>query len=118
MCDIPCNLDLSEVNFSSTRLSEDTLNYLVNNLTTNIQKLSLRNLQSLRDQHIGALVVRCSKIKVLDLRHTEVGNNSLTSIMNQLKDTLEEVDVSLTGTVYVLGQLLPMYLTLVNLIPS
>ena len=101
MCDIPCNLDLSEVNFGSTRLSEDTLNYLVNNLTTNIQKLSLRNLQSLRDQHIGTLVLRCSKIKVLDLRHTEVGNNSLKSIMNQLKNTMEEVDVSLTGTVQI-----------------
>ena len=54
-------------------------------------------MQSLRDQHIGTLVVRCSKIKVLDLRHTEVGNSSLAYIMNQLKDTLEEVDVSLTG---------------------
>ena len=54
-------------------------------------------MQSLRDQHIGTLVVRCSKIKALDLRHTEVGNSSLAYIMNQLKDTLEEVDVSLTG---------------------
>ena len=53
-------------------------------------------MHSLKDEHIVTLVGRCSKLKVLDLRNTEITNISLTSIMNHLKNTLEELDVMCT----------------------
>ena len=45
-------VNLSEVNFSDTKLCTDSVNYLVKNLTPNVQKLSLQNLESVTDEHV------------------------------------------------------------------
>ena len=48
---------LKEINFGSTKLCGDTLDFLVKNLPHSIQKISLRNL-SLTDEHVSELVQR------------------------------------------------------------
>ena len=56
---------LKEVNFSSSDISEESLNYLVNNLTPVIEKLNFNFVENLRDGHVQTLVKRCDKLKIL-----------------------------------------------------
>ena len=62
-----CNkcIVLKEVNFSSSDISEESLNYLVNNLTPIIEKLNFDFVENLRDGHVQTLVKRCNKLKIL-----------------------------------------------------
>jgi hypothetical protein len=75
---------LSEVNFSDTKLCPDSVNYLVKNLTQNVQKLSLQDLESVTDEQVATLVIRCNKLTSLDLFKTSVTNDVLTSIITHL----------------------------------
>ena len=62
-----CNkcIVLKEVNFSSSDISEESLNFLVNNLTPIIEKLNFDFVENLRDGHVQSLVKRCDKLKIL-----------------------------------------------------
>ena len=77
-------VNLSEVNFSDTKLCPDSVNYLVENLTPNVQKLSLQDLESVTDERVSTLVIRCNKLTSLDLFKTSVTNAVLTSIITHL----------------------------------
>ena len=48
----------------------------------------------IRDEQVEELVTRCSNLKSLDLKITSINNISLTSIIDNLFETLEELDVS------------------------
>ena len=67
-------LGLEELNISYNILSQESITYLCENLTPNILKLDIRiNLiyrYIMNDNHIRALVKRCPKLKVLDIRTT------------------------------------------------
>ena len=82
---------LKEVNLNNTDLSLDSINILVNNLTPNVQNLSLRRCYSVSDGHIDALVKRCNQICVLDLNYTGITSKCLPEIVRNLKDSLEEL---------------------------
>ena len=58
-----CNkcVALKEINLRKTELSEDSVNFLVNNMTTTIEKLNLEELKFLKDEHIKTLVKRCTR---------------------------------------------------------
>ena len=58
-------VNLKEVNLSATMLSHDSLDFLVKNITRNIEKLSLRFLFFLGDDHIKTLVNRCTKVNTV-----------------------------------------------------
>ena len=81
-------------------LQRRSINYLVNNLTTKIEKLCLSN-ADINDEQVKTLVTRCKKLSVLDLSHKyhnysdtiRITDNSLTHIIEQLKPTLEELNV-------------------------
>ena len=60
-------LELKELNLFDTDLSRQSIGYLVNNLTENIEKLSLRSLYFVRDEHIQTLVTRCQNIRLVHL---------------------------------------------------
>ena len=68
---------MKELNLEYCNLTEESVTYLVNNLTKKIQKLSLAGLDNVRDDHLEALVNRCKTLKVLDLRGTSVSNIGL-----------------------------------------
>ena len=87
---------LKEVNFRDTDLSEESLDYVCNNLSETIEKLGLGGQGNLRDKHISAFAKKCKKLKSLDLSHfvDEIGNLSLTNIIECLKFSLEELDIS------------------------
>ena len=81
-------------------LKGQAIDYLVNNLTTKIGKLSLP-CAAITDEQVKTLVSRCNKLSVLDLSHPGgsyetrrlLTDNSITYIIEHLKSTLEELDV-------------------------
>ena len=73
-----------------------SVDLLTESLSTKIEKLSLQHLKSIRDRHIKKLVTRCKKLRILYLRGTLISNESITTIVKELKPTLEELDVSCT----------------------
>ena len=64
---------------------------MVNNVSPKISKLGLRYLSNLLDEHVTALVSRCNNLERLDLGKTEISNNSVTSIVDHLKPSLQEL---------------------------
>ena len=74
------------------------IDILVENLTPKIVKLKLGHISNeITDDHVEKLVKRCSNLKVLDLSgSTRLTNNSLRSIVTNLKLTLEELGVANT----------------------
>ena len=55
--------DLKEINFADTMLSQDSVNFLVKNLTSKIEKVNLSGLE-IMDEHIELLLKKCKQIKV------------------------------------------------------
>ena len=86
---------LKEVDFSGCRLSENCMILLVDNLSPNVEKVGLGAFGTdTEDKHIVALVSRCNKITSLNLAfRDDLTDISLTSIMKNLKFTLEELDI-------------------------
>ena len=77
-----------------------SIDFLVNNLTTKIEKLCISR-AAIDDEQVKTLVSRCKKLKVLDISHPygthncemTITDNSLTHIIEYLKPTLEELNV-------------------------
>ena len=89
---------LKNVDLSSTGLSKESINFLVNNLTPEVKKLNLGRLRNLKDEHVKVLVARCNTLSVLNLQLTSITNDSLTYIIENLQHTLEKLHVCGKGT--------------------
>ena len=87
-------VEIKDLRLPDSQLSENSLHYLVNNLTTKIEMLSLKVQINLNDAHILDLVERCKNLSVLDLESTSINDNSITGIINNLKLTLKELCVA------------------------
>jgi hypothetical protein len=72
---------------------------LVDNLTPTILKVNLGYSKNLQDEHVKKLVKRCNNITHLNLYHTKITNDSVHSIIEHLKTSLEELNVSNTGNI-------------------
>ena len=84
---------LKNVDLSETGLSNDSINFLVQNLTPEVENVGLGHLLNLKDEHVKALVARCNKLSVLDLKHTKITDISLTHIIVNLQHTLKKLDI-------------------------
>ena len=69
------------------------VDYLVNNISPNVEKFSVRA-SDFRDQHIKILVSRCTKIKELRFACLSITNDSLIHIIDHLKPTLEQIELT------------------------
>ena len=87
-------LELRELNLEETNLTNKSISLLSNELTTKIEKLSLQWLKIVKDEHVVAIVNRCKNLKTLDLAFNTITNLSLNSIIENLRPTLEEIDVN------------------------
>jgi hypothetical protein len=92
---------LTELNFSSDIADENVdwlldpqIQALVDNLTPTILKVNLGYQENLQDEQLKKLVKRCNKITHLGLNDTKITNNSVHNIIEQLKASLEQLDVS------------------------
>ena len=92
-------VELKNIDFASTELSKDSINFLVNNLTLKVEKIDLGCHLNFEDEELKALVTRCNKLSVLNLLNTSITNDSLTHIVENLQQTLEELDVYLCDDV-------------------
>ena len=97
-------VELKELNLARIDLSEVAINFLVNNLTPKIKKLNLswigKKSARMKDEQIKTLVERCNKITSLNLQRSEITNKSITSIVENLQFSLEELDISCCGISY------------------
>ena len=67
--------ELTEINMDNTKLEPESIDFLCNNLTEKIEKLSLFRLK-VSDENIKNLLGKCKKISELDLGATSVTENS------------------------------------------
>ena len=88
-----CN-ELTELNLKRKRydedevLSEETLNYLANNLNEKVLKLNLGYQRFVKDDHITKLIPRCKRLEELNLKGTSISPNSLKCLIKNLKHSL------------------------------
>merc|ERR1712227_769005 len=61
------------------------LSFMVNNIPSKIEKLSLSGNDDINDNHVKTLVERCTNLKVLNLSFTEITEKSLNYISENLK---------------------------------
>ena len=89
---------LKEVDFADCCLSYESIHLLVNGITKNIEKICLALCGPGKegiDGYINILVSRCNKIKSLNLAlSSSITDITLTSIKKNLRNTLEELDIS------------------------
>ena len=98
-CELDCILqivetctELKELSLCKTFLCETSIDFLVSNLTSQIEKLDLFNMDSLTDNHVKKLVTRCNKITNLNLGGwNSTTRQSLNLIIENLKLTLERL---------------------------
>ena len=59
--------ELKELSLHRTALHVKSIDILVSNLTSKIEKLDLFDMRNLKDEHVNILVTRCNKITELNL---------------------------------------------------
>ena len=87
-------LELEELSFYKTHLSEDSIDYLVKNITPKLSKLSLYTLirdAIVMDKYIQLLVSRCTNLTELSLSGSGFTNNSVNCVIENLQSTLEKL---------------------------
>ena len=86
---------LTEISFfTNWYLSHASVQYLVENLSSDIKKVSFSGVHSLTDEHVKILVKRCKKITALEIGGCpNITEDSLTSIVEHSKQMVE-LDVS------------------------
>ena len=84
-------IDLAHVN-ETNGLQSDDLEFLVENISPNVEKLNLSSSQ-ITDEDVETLLLRCNKITALSLEATWITDDSLTNICQHLNLTLEELSL-------------------------
>ena len=87
-------------------LSEESINYLANNLTEKVEKLNLGYQRFVKDEHVVKLILRCKRLTELNLNGTSISLNSLTCIIENLKHSL--VTLRLSNTKLTFDELLEL----------
>ena len=93
--------ELKELSLFGTKLCKTSVDILVSNLTSKIEKLSLFDMSLLRDKHIKTLVTRCNKMTELNLGgQTSITRQSLNYIMEHLQLTLVKLNLQFSNVVF------------------
>ena len=78
---------LTDLDISNTDLSQESIDYICNNLTPNALEINLSH-NEVKDKHIQSLVGRCKNLKYLDLCDTDVTYKSVAWIVTVLSNSL------------------------------
>ena len=89
---IKCCQELKEIDLSNGFDGDIWLEFLVKNISPNVEVLNLSQLDII-DNHVRILLSRLKKIKALDLRSTLITDDSLRIIGEKLNTTLEELSL-------------------------
>ena len=83
--------ELKEVSIIGKRVHEGTINYLVKNISPNVEKLRL-DMQNITDKQVKAIIKRCNKLTELILRSQTITNETVTNIIEHLP-TLKKLNL-------------------------
>ena len=86
-------VELEELTFYQTRLSEGLIDYLVKNITPKLSKLKFGFGCFVQDKQIEVLVGRCTNLTELNLVFTGITTDSLKHIIEKLQTTLEKLSL-------------------------
>ena len=91
-------VELREFNFAVIFMKEESFNFIMNNITTKIEKIRLgsHGYQTVvKDSQMKTLVTRCNKISALSLcaGYDTLTKDTFTNIIENLHSTLEELDI-------------------------
>ena len=75
--------ELKEVSIIGKGVSHNSINYFVDNLSPNVEKLRLE-MRDITDEHVEVLVKRCNKLTDLILESKYITNKSVTNIKEHL----------------------------------
>ena len=87
--------NLKEFHLDGTNISAIAINFLVHNITPTVEILSFNYMKLISDKHVKTLGCRCPKLKTLILAGTSITSESISIIIENMKTTLECLDVSL-----------------------
>jgi hypothetical protein len=91
-------VELEELSFYKSRLSEDSIEYLVKNITPKVSKLSLHTTDAIViDKYILMLVRRCKNLTELSLSGLGITHDSVNYIVENLHSTLEKLSLIRTS---------------------
>ena len=98
--------ELKDLSLYKTKFCETSVDVLVSNLTSKIEKLNLFNMSCLGDNHIKKLLSRCNKITELNLGgSTLITKQSLNFIIEYLQLTLVKLDFEYTDVTFHISDL-------------
>ena len=83
------------ITFGNSDLTKETLDWIVNNMPANIEKISLCSTK-VDNEQVRRLVKRCNKINELDLYDTHVSEGVVKHIIEHLQSSLEFLDLGCT----------------------
>ena len=90
--------ELKELSLNSTKLCETSVDNLVSNLTSKIEKLDLCDIPCVGDKHVKTLVTRCKKLTELNLGgETSITRQSLKYVIENLQSTLVRLNLLFTN---------------------
>ena len=102
-------IELKELSLHKTTLHVKSIDILVSNLTSKIEKLDLFDMHNLKDEHVNILVTRCNKITELNLGGwTSITKHSLNFISEHLKSTLVKLTLGATAIRFDLNDILEL----------
>ena len=78
--------------------TEDSMSYLVQNISPEIKKISFEGKKNFKDAHVKMLVSRCKKLEELSLRNTSITLIPMTAI---IENCLNLVKLDLSGNVII-----------------
>ena len=105
---IECLKDVSKVDFfgrcleltefkitgdTKFQMRSDQLDLMIDSFPPNLLKIELSDFEDLSDLQIEKLVRKCNKITEISLCSTNVTNQSVTTIVKHLKNSLEVLDL-------------------------
>ena len=91
-----CCLKLTEfkiTGITNYNFRSDQLDLMIDSLPPNLLKVEFSHFEELSDLHIEKLVRKCDKITAISLFYTCVTNQSVTTIVRYLKNSLEVLDL-------------------------
>ena len=86
---------LKVITFGNSDLTKETLDWIVDNMPANIEKISLCSTK-VDNEQVRRLVKRCNKINELDLYDTHVSEGVVKHIIEHLQSSLEFLDLGCT----------------------
>ena len=87
-------VELTELSIHYTNLSQESIDFICENLTPTIEKFDIRWDDDFGDKQLKKLLNRCNKLTELNFTGTQVSNKSVSTIIEKVSPTLTNLEAS------------------------